>query len=653
MTGVGWGVAGCGWVARDHALPALRARPPVRGMMALHDRDPGGAGPGARPRSRHADLAAFLATPGLDAVYVAVPERRPPARWSRPPPQPATRCCARSRWPPTWPTPRRGTGGAAPAPASCSATAFDQRWHPAHCGCASWWASWAPGHRRADRLLLLAAGGLVARRPPARQLAGRPARAGGGAAIDLAPHGLDLAGVLLGEDVAELTATLQRGCTTTRWTTARCCAAGPPAACWSACTWPTTARTRYPRRRLEVVGTRGDGASPSTRWARPPAALLHLPAPPRAGRHPVRRHRALHRAVRRVQRRGHRHGAVALPRRAGPRLHRLLLEALDARHRPMAEPSREQSRATNPYRGLLPDLPAFACTNCGHWQRWPAPGPQVCPVCADVRNALPAARLRVRHPPQADELVTGVLAADGRRRGDRVRRPNPGFGLGGAGGWVVETDAAWSASSAPPGTPPRCSPSFAGWGAAWRAGVRHVHGSARSGSCSWSWSRRLVCVGVRDLEWTKAFRVTWPADDVLELAPGPHAAPHRRALPRPLACCTTPRAGSLFCGESSRWSWIAGGPVGLRATRPSTRRFRCPTASCASTCAVRRRLAFETSSPPFELVPGVTPDHAWACSQRLLAGHAGRASRPAGGAVSGLPRSTEAPAHRAVPGGGC
>jgi rubredoxin len=40
-------------------------------------------------------------------------------------------------------------------------------------------------------------------------------------------------------------------------------------------------------------------------------------------------------------------------------------------------------------RDLLPQHPAYACTNCGHWQRWPAPGPTVCPVCADVRNALP------------------------------------------------------------------------------------------------------------------------------------------------------------------------------------------------------------------------------------------------------------------------
>ncbi len=35
---VGWGIAGCGWVARDHALPALLAVPDAR-VVALHDLD--------------------------------------------------------------------------------------------------------------------------------------------------------------------------------------------------------------------------------------------------------------------------------------------------------------------------------------------------------------------------------------------------------------------------------------------------------------------------------------------------------------------------------------------------------------------------------------------------------------------------------------
>ena len=69
---VGWGVAGCGWVARDHALPALAATPGAR-VVALHDRDPGALARVPVDAPAHADLGAFLATPGLDAVYVAVP----------------------------------------------------------------------------------------------------------------------------------------------------------------------------------------------------------------------------------------------------------------------------------------------------------------------------------------------------------------------------------------------------------------------------------------------------------------------------------------------------------------------------------------------------------------------------------------------------
>ena len=33
-------------------------------------------------------------------------------------------------------------------------------------------------------------------------------------------------------------------------------------------------------------------------------------------------------------------------------------------------------------------LSPWTCTNCGHWQRWFATPPS-CPVCTDVRNALP------------------------------------------------------------------------------------------------------------------------------------------------------------------------------------------------------------------------------------------------------------------------
>ena len=108
-----------------------------------------------------------------------------------------------------------------------------------------------------------------------------PARAGGGAAIDLAPHGLDLVGALLGEDVVDLhAAAADAGAGLRRSTTARCCTAAPPAGCSSTCTSPTTPPTR-----CRAAGSRSSAPagwpSPSTRWARPPAARSTLLAPRR------------------------------------------------------------------------------------------------------------------------------------------------------------------------------------------------------------------------------------------------------------------------------------------------------------------------------------------------------------------------------------
>ncbi|SDN42453.1 Predicted dehydrogenase [Geodermatophilus sp. DSM 45219] len=207
VTPVGWGVAGCGWVARDHALPALATTPGAR-VVALHDRDPAATARVDVGAPAHTDLGAFLATPGLDAVYVAVPnaahrevvEAAAAAGKAVLCEKPLAADVADAR---AMVTAARDAG-------VLLGTAYDQRWHPAHVRlrelvpefgtitalrivyCCWLPADWTPDGRphdnwRVDR-----------------------ARAGGGAAIDLAPHGLDLAGVLLGEDVVELRALLQR-----------------------------------------------------------------------------------------------------------------------------------------------------------------------------------------------------------------------------------------------------------------------------------------------------------------------------------------------------------------------------------------------------------------------------------------------------------
>jgi 1,5-anhydro-D-fructose reductase (1,5-anhydro-D-mannitol-forming) len=251
---IGWGIAGCGWVARDHALPALLDTPGAR-LVALHDRDAAAPARMATDAPATDDLAAFLTTPGLDAVYVAVPNAAHRG---------VVEAAAAAGKAVLCEKPLAGDVDDAEAIVAAAGragvllgTAYDQRWHPAHVRlrelmpelgkvtavrvvyCCWLPADWSPDGRphdnwRVDR-----------------------ARAGGGAAIDLAPHGLDLAGVLLGEDVGALSATLQTRVHGYAVDDGALLAGRTPGGVLVDLHVAYNTPDALPRRRLEVVGTRG------------------------------------------------------------------------------------------------------------------------------------------------------------------------------------------------------------------------------------------------------------------------------------------------------------------------------------------------------------------------------------------------------------
>ena len=207
----GWGIAGCGWVARDHALPGLLAA--GGDVVALHDRSAGAMARMPVDAARCADLEQFLATPALDAVYVATPNAAH---------RPLVAAAAAAGKAVLCEKPLAADVPDAEALVeACDAggvllgTAYDQRWHPAHVRlhellpelgtvtavrivyCCWLPPDWQPPNWMADGA-------------PHDNWRADPAVAGGGAALDLAPHGLDLVGTLLGEDVIDLQALVQR-----------------------------------------------------------------------------------------------------------------------------------------------------------------------------------------------------------------------------------------------------------------------------------------------------------------------------------------------------------------------------------------------------------------------------------------------------------
>ncbi|MEJ2867894.1 Gfo/Idh/MocA family oxidoreductase [Actinomycetospora sp. OC33-EN08] len=253
----GWGVVGLGWVARDHVLPAIAADPHAR-LVGVCDRDPGALADLPDGVLATDDLAA-LVDAGPDAVYVATPNHAH---------RPLVSALAAAGLPVLCEKPMAHTVADARAMVDAAgdglvATAFDQRFHPAHAtirglvadgrlgtvtaarivyGC---WLppSWRPPHTRDDTNWRV-----------------DTALAGGGAAIDLAPHGIDLVGTLLGEDLTRLTALTRRRVHDY---------ADPAADDGAVLVGATASGTLFdahvsfclpdalPRRRLELVGTRG------------------------------------------------------------------------------------------------------------------------------------------------------------------------------------------------------------------------------------------------------------------------------------------------------------------------------------------------------------------------------------------------------------
>ncbi len=264
---LGWCVVGCGWVARDYVIPAIRDSRNGRLAVAC---DSTAAALALVPDDcvRTTDLVAAVSAPGVDAVYVATPNHAH---------RPVVEAAAAAGKHVLCEKPMAATAADARVMvAACEragvtyATAYDQRFHAAH--------------RRLARLIAAGALGTVTQArvhyacwlPPgwaADNWRADPARAGGGAVIDLAPHGLDLLEVVLGDEWAELVCLTQRrvhdypvddgGVLVGRFRSGALASLHVGYNCPDA----------FPRRSLEVLGTAGRAACVDTMGQTPGGTL--------------------------------------------------------------------------------------------------------------------------------------------------------------------------------------------------------------------------------------------------------------------------------------------------------------------------------------------------------------------------------------------
>ena len=197
---VSWGVAGFGWVARDYMLPGLRAA--GGRLAAVHDPSPGARAAGeAEGATGFADLGAF-ARSGIDAAYVASPNFAHPE---------AVEVLARAGIPILCEKPMAADLAGAEAMAAAVAragvlygTAYDQRHHPGHAALRDAIQGGAVGRVAAIRIAYCCWVDPAWSTGTGDNWRADRRAAGGGAVVDLAPHGLDLCQMLLGEPVGDL-----------------------------------------------------------------------------------------------------------------------------------------------------------------------------------------------------------------------------------------------------------------------------------------------------------------------------------------------------------------------------------------------------------------------------------------------------------------
>ncbi|UMY15990.1 Gfo/Idh/MocA family oxidoreductase [Methylobacterium organophilum] len=204
---VGWGIVGYGWVARDYMMPAIAAA--GHRLVAVADLDPRARAKAEADGARaHADLADLIAEDEVEAVYVATPNHLH---------REAVEALAASGKAVLCEKPMAASLADAEAITAAVwragafyGTAFDQRHHPAHIAMRE--------AIRAGRLGTVTSVRIVYACWLGRDWAAfqgqdnwriDAGRAGGGALIDLAPHGIDLVDFLLDEPLRDIAALTQ------------------------------------------------------------------------------------------------------------------------------------------------------------------------------------------------------------------------------------------------------------------------------------------------------------------------------------------------------------------------------------------------------------------------------------------------------------
>ena len=159
-------------------------------------------------------------------------------------------------------------------------------------------------------------------------------------------------------------------------------------------------------------------------------------------------------------------------------------------------------------------LTHYSCTHCGGWILWfDTSNPLFCTNCTDVRNALPEEEFEYLHISEAKEKFQTKY----RKRSDRFYEfwSEPQLGLG-SHGWLILHPQGNVAYEAAPFYDQAAIDFITSLGGIKYLAASHPHGYGALWQLQEAFDP-LLLIHKDDLQHTKAFKVTHPMDDHLEL----------------------------------------------------------------------------------------------------------------------------------------
>ena len=247
-------------------------------------------------------------------------------------------------------------------------------------------------------------------------------------------------------------------------------------------------------------------------------------------------------------------------------------------------------------------LSYYACANCGHWQRYFASPPD-CPVCTDTRNDLPEDGWDFRTESDVAAILTGSWRPLPRDVVAFSTRPR--FGLDGTG-WLLLHPKGNVAFEAAPYYTAEMLAEIRRLGGIRVLAASHVHGYGALWQLQQAFAPEIVAIQREDLWLTKAFRVTWPYDDRLDL-PGGQILLRVGGHYEGQAVLHDPARAMLFCGDAFKVDQDATGANRAVSTHKAFhKQIPLTTRELRQYRDVIAPLSFDTICTPFEYAPGIT-----------------------------------------------